>query len=165
MCGLEMLSLSVGRAHCDDTQVQFDDRQWQRHTPSLRPLGLAVQLLLSDPVVADRVLRLSDHLTHAALLRTHPPCQPVRPPWGLHELPRILGESRSSGSAVILSWGLPAQHSVSVSNFKPSEHLTPRNSRHSVTVNTGVTQHRGAKWPKTCKYHIHNKSANGDKIN
>ncbi|XP_036413163.1 transmembrane protein 94-like [Colossoma macropomum] len=90
LCGLEMLSLSVGRAHFDDTRVQFDDMQWQRHAPSLRPLGLAVQLLLSNPVVAARILHLSDHLTHAALLRTRPPCQPVRPPWGLYQLPRIL---------------------------------------------------------------------------
>ncbi|XP_049325434.1 transmembrane protein 94-like [Astyanax mexicanus] len=88
-----MLSLSVRQAHFNNTQVQFDDMQWERHAPSLRPLGLAVQLLLCDPVVAARVLRLSDHLTHAALLRTRPPCQPVRPPWGLYQLPRILGFS------------------------------------------------------------------------
>ncbi|XP_072514079.1 transmembrane protein 94-like [Salminus brasiliensis] len=93
LCSLEMLSLSVGQAHLNNTQVQFDDMQWERHAPSLRPLGLAVQLLLCDPVVAARVLRLSDHLTHAALLRTRPPCQPVRPPWGLYQLPRILGFS------------------------------------------------------------------------
>ncbi|KAI4902008.1 hypothetical protein NFI96_018713 [Prochilodus magdalenae] len=93
LCGLEMLSLSVGQAQFEDTSVQFDDMQWQRHAPSLRPLGLAVQLLLCDPAVAARVLRFSDHLTHAALLRTRPPCQPVRPPWGLYQLPRILGES------------------------------------------------------------------------
>ncbi|KAL0204223.1 hypothetical protein M9458_002241, partial [Cirrhinus mrigala] len=90
LCSLQMLSLSVGQAQCDDTRVQFDDTCWQRHAPSLRPLGLAVQLVLCDPGVATRMLRLSDHLTHAALVRTRPPCQPVRPPWGLCHLPRIL---------------------------------------------------------------------------
>ncbi|MCJ8747721.1 hypothetical protein PDJAM_G00156500 [Pangasius djambal] len=92
-CSLEMLSLSLDRAHFDDTRVQFDDMQWERHAPSLRPLGLAIQLLLGDAAMATRVLRLSDHLTHAALLRTRPPCQPVRPPWGLCQLPQILGFS------------------------------------------------------------------------
>ncbi|KAK9980582.1 hypothetical protein ABG768_000176 [Culter alburnus] len=96
LCSLEMLSLSVGQAQCDDTWVQFDDTCWQRHAPSLRPLGLAVQLVLCDPGVATRMLRLSDHLTHAALVRTRPPCQPVRPPWGLCHLPRILGFSTSA---------------------------------------------------------------------
>ncbi|XP_037399672.1 transmembrane protein 94-like [Pygocentrus nattereri] len=111
LCSLEMLSLSVGRAHFDDTRVQFDDMQWQRHAPSLQPLGLAVQLLLSNPVVAARILHLSDHLTHAALLRTRPPCQPVRPPWGLYQLPGILGESGSSSSVDSLSWVLTVRHS------------------------------------------------------
>ncbi|ROI62438.1 Transmembrane protein 94 [Anabarilius grahami] len=96
LCSLEMLSLSVGQAQCDDTWVQFDDTCWQRHAPSLRPLGLAVQLVLCDPGVATRMLRLSDHLTHAALVRTRPPCQPVCPPWGLCHLPRILGFSASA---------------------------------------------------------------------
>ncbi|XP_073698786.1 transmembrane protein 94-like [Garra rufa] len=96
LCSLQMLSLSVAQAQCDDTQVQFDDTCWQRHAPSLRPLGLAVQLVLCDPGVATRMLRLSDHLTHAALVRTRPPCQPVRPPWGLCHLPRILGFSTSA---------------------------------------------------------------------
>ncbi|KAK2908555.1 hypothetical protein Q8A67_004392 [Cirrhinus molitorella] len=96
LCSLQMLSLSVGQAQCDDTRVQFDDTCWQRHAPSLRPLGLAVQLVLCDPGVATRILRLSDHLTHAALVRTRPPCQPVRPPWGLCHLPRILGFSTSA---------------------------------------------------------------------
>ncbi|KAL6481253.1 hypothetical protein MHYP_G00093330 [Metynnis hypsauchen] len=104
LCGLEMLSLSVGRAHFDDTRVQFDDMQWQRHAPSLQPLGLAVQLLLSNPVVAARILHLSDHLTHAALLRTRPPCQPVRPPWGLYQLPGILAQD-------------PFQHRLSVGAY------------------------------------------------
>ncbi|XP_058637971.1 transmembrane protein 94-like [Onychostoma macrolepis] len=96
LCSLQMLSLSVGQAQCDDTRVQFDDTCWQRHAPSLRPLGLAVQLVLCDPGVATRILRLSDHLTHAALVRTRPPCQPVHPPWGLCHLPRILGFSTSA---------------------------------------------------------------------
>ncbi|RXN30570.1 transmembrane 94-like protein [Labeo rohita] len=96
LCSLQMLSLSVGQAQCNDTRVQFDDTCWQRHAPSLRPLGLAVQLVLCDPGVATRMLRLSDHLTHAALVRTRPPCQPVRPPWGLCHLPRILGFSTSA---------------------------------------------------------------------
>lgn len=87
-----MLSLSLDRAHFDDTQVQFDDMQWERHASSLRPLGLAIQLLLGDATMATRMLRLSDHLTHAALLRTRPPCQPVRPPWGLCQIPKILGK-------------------------------------------------------------------------
>ncbi|KAG7315576.1 hypothetical protein KOW79_020442 [Hemibagrus wyckioides] len=100
-CGLEMLSLSLDRARFDDTRVQFDDMQWERYAPSLRPLGLAIQLLLGNATVATRVLRLSDHLTHAALLRTRPPCQPVRPPWGLCQLPKLLGEFQlfSYGSA------------------------------------------------------------------
>ncbi len=63
--------------------VQFDDTCWERHAPYLRPLGLAVQLVLCDPGVTTRILRPSDHLTHAALACTRPPCQPVRPPWGL----------------------------------------------------------------------------------
>ncbi|KAL7852969.1 hypothetical protein SRHO_G00187540 [Serrasalmus rhombeus] len=109
LCSLEMLSLSVGRAHFDDTRVQFDDMQWQRHAPSLQPLGLAVQLLLSNPVVAARILHLSDHLTHAALLRTRPPCQPVRPPWGLYQLPGILGFSPSAQD--------PFQHRLSVGAY------------------------------------------------
>lgn len=88
-----MLSLSLDRAHFDDTRVQFDDMQWERHAPSLHPLGLAIQLLLGDAAMATRVLRLADHLTHAALLRTRPPCQPVRPPWGLCQLPKILGQN------------------------------------------------------------------------
>ncbi|XP_060716255.1 transmembrane protein 94-like [Tachysurus vachellii] len=92
-CGLEMLSLSLDQTHFDDIQVQFDDMQWERHAPSLRPLGLAIQLLLGNATVATRVLRLSDHLTQAALLRTRPPCQPVRPPWGLCQLPKLLGFS------------------------------------------------------------------------
>ncbi|XP_042571911.1 transmembrane protein 94-like [Cyprinus carpio] len=96
ICSLQMLSLSVGQAQCDDSRVQFDDACWQRHAPSLRPLGLAVQLVLCDPGVATRILRLSDHLTHAALVHTRPPCQPVRPPWGLCHLPRILGFSTSA---------------------------------------------------------------------
>ncbi|XP_016359362.1 transmembrane protein 94-like [Sinocyclocheilus anshuiensis] len=96
LCSLQMLSLSVGQAQCDDTRVQFDDTCWQRHAPSLRPLGLAVQLVLCDPGVTTRILRLSDHLTHAALVRTRPPCQPVHPPWGLCHLPRILGFSTSA---------------------------------------------------------------------
>ncbi|GAA6075532.1 transmembrane protein 94-like [Tachysurus ichikawai] len=93
-CGLEMLSLSLDRTHFDDTRVQFDDMQWERHAPSLRPLGLAIQLLLGNATVATRVLRLSDHLTQAALLRTRPPCQPVRPPWGLCQLPKLLGKNQ-----------------------------------------------------------------------
>ncbi|XP_046693234.1 transmembrane protein 94-like [Silurus meridionalis] len=93
LSGLEMLSLSLDQACFDDPRVQFDDMQWERHAPSLRPLGLATQLLLGDADVAARVLHLSDHLTHAALLRTRPPCQPVRPPWGLCQLPKILGFS------------------------------------------------------------------------
>ncbi|TTE66781.1 Transmembrane protein 94 [Bagarius yarrelli] len=99
--GLEMLSLSLDRARFNDTRVQFDDMQWERHAPSLRPLGLAIQLLLGDATVATRMLRLTDHLTHAALLRTRPPCQPVRPPWGLCQLPKLLGEFQlfSYGSA------------------------------------------------------------------
>lgn len=92
LCGLEMLSLSVGQTQRDATRVQFDDTCWQRHAASLRPLGLAVQLALCDPQISTRMLRLSDHLTHAALVCTRPPCQPVRPPWSLCNLPRILGK-------------------------------------------------------------------------
>ncbi|TRY64394.1 hypothetical protein DNTS_017091, partial [Danionella cerebrum] len=89
LSSLEMLSLSVSQS--DGSRVQFDDTCWQRHAPSLQPLGLAVQLVLGDPEVMTRVLRLTDHLTHTALVRTRPPCQPVFPPWGLCHLPRILG--------------------------------------------------------------------------
>ncbi|XP_030634876.1 transmembrane protein 94-like [Chanos chanos] len=101
---LEMLSLSAGRSHLDDTQVQFDDMRWRRHASSLRPLGLALQLALRDPGVVTRILSLSDHLTHAALLRTCPPCQPVSPPWGLCQLPKLLGSLQliSYGSADVI---------------------------------------------------------------
>ncbi|XP_036387295.1 transmembrane protein 94-like [Megalops cyprinoides] len=86
---LEMLSLSPGRG--TDTRVQFDDSRWHRHNSSLRPLGLALQLALCDPEVVAMLWRLTDHLTHAALLKSRPRCQPVCPPWGLYELARVLG--------------------------------------------------------------------------
>ncbi|KAG9349783.1 hypothetical protein JZ751_026136 [Albula glossodonta] len=86
---LEMLSLSPGGGR--DTRVQFDDSRWHRHDSSLRPLGLALQLALCHPGVLATLWRQSDHLTHAALLKSRPRCQPVCPPWGLYELARILG--------------------------------------------------------------------------
>ncbi|XP_035260533.1 transmembrane protein 94-like isoform X2 [Anguilla anguilla] len=86
---LELLSLSLGRGM--DTRVQFDDSHWQRHNSSLRPLGLALQLATCDPGVVAMLWRQSDHLTHAALLKSRPQCQPVYPPWGLYELARVLG--------------------------------------------------------------------------
>ncbi|XP_066546024.1 transmembrane protein 94-like [Amia ocellicauda] len=86
---LEVLSLSSDRQ--TDAWVQFDDSRWQRHTSSLRPLGLGALLALCNPQAAARVWCLADHLTHASLLRGRPRCQPVCPPWGLCELSRILG--------------------------------------------------------------------------
>nr|XP_015215729.1 PREDICTED: uncharacterized protein KIAA0195-like isoform X1 [Lepisosteus oculatus] len=86
---LQVLSLSPDRQA--DMKVQFDDSRWQCHTPSLLPLGLGALLAFCDPCATATHWRLADHLTHAALLRSRPRCQPVCLPWGLCELARILG--------------------------------------------------------------------------
>lgn len=78
---LAVLSLSPGGG--TDTHVQFDDPCWRRHCCSLQPLGLAAQLASCDQDTTAALCHPTDHLTHVALLKSRPHCQPVCPTWGL----------------------------------------------------------------------------------
>ncbi|XP_078415076.1 transmembrane protein 94-like [Cetorhinus maximus] len=87
---IEMLSLSQDQQ--DPTRIQFDDSNWLQHSASLRPLGLGILLGLCDPESAARVSQFTDHLSHVALLKRRLSCLPVQIPWGICELPRIIGK-------------------------------------------------------------------------
>ncbi|XP_046898249.1 transmembrane protein 94-like [Hypomesus transpacificus] len=80
---VEVLSMSRGRG--GNSRVVFDDLSWRRHTPSLRPMGLAMMLCGHSTLPV--MLRLFDHLTQKA----RPQHLEAAPPWGVWELPRILG--------------------------------------------------------------------------
>ncbi|CAN0009770.1 unnamed protein product [Lampetra planeri] len=87
---LEVLSLSQDQQN--PASVQFDDARWPLHATSLKPLGLNVLLTACNAPLAPRTLRLCDHLAQAARAgRAASSCLPTRPPWGLCELPRIIG--------------------------------------------------------------------------
>uniref|UniRef100_A0A8C2RV10 Transmembrane protein 94 n=1 Tax=Capra hircus TaxID=9925 RepID=A0A8C2RV10_CAPHI len=86
---LEMLSLSQDQQN--PSCIQFDDSNWQLHLTSLKPLGLNVLLNLCDASVTERLCRFSDHLCNVALQESRSAVLPVRVPWGLCELARLIG--------------------------------------------------------------------------
>ena len=86
---LEMLSLSQDQQN--PSCIQFDDSNWQLHLTSLKPLGLNVLLNLCDASVTERLSRFSDHLCNVALQESRSAVLPVRVPWGLCELARLIG--------------------------------------------------------------------------
>lgn len=132
---LEMLSLSQDQQN--PSCIQFDDSNWQLHLTSLKPLGLNVLLNLCDASVTERLCRFSDHLCNVALQESRSAVLPVRVPWGLCELARLIGRlpGDSSGAGppgpgvalVKSTWqpfALPAPLSASCLFIHPSTHPT-----------------------------------------
>ena len=91
MCDYHLEMLSLSQDQQNPSCIQFDDSNWQLHLTSLKPLGLNVLLNLCDASVTERLCQFSDHLCNVALQESRSAVLPVRVPWGLCELARLIG--------------------------------------------------------------------------
>uniref|UniRef100_UPI00358ED6AC endoplasmic reticulum magnesium-transporting P-type ATPase isoform X1 n=1 Tax=Myxine glutinosa TaxID=7769 RepID=UPI00358ED6AC len=92
VCDYRFETLSLSQDQQNPAAVQFDDSRWPLHAASLKPLGLNVLLAACSGSLAERSLRLCDHLASEALEgRASSACLPPQPLCGLCDLPKLIG--------------------------------------------------------------------------
>lgn len=63
--------LDLTHIHSDPSKLHFDDRQWQKHLPSLKPLGLAILLNTCNTETQDHYSAFCSHITCEAIYNEH----------------------------------------------------------------------------------------------